>query len=123
MSSRACGNIRGPIPRPCLQHPGATATYVPYRTYRQSKQVDTASRRWHTATSLAEPVFLRSSSDVFRVICLQDHFMFQREAARVCEQSRFGRFRPRRRKYPTLVSIVQDIRCTDDRTGVGLNAT
>jgi hypothetical protein len=39
------------------------------------------------AISLTEPVFLRSSRDFCRMIRLEDHSMFQREAARDCAQS------------------------------------
>jgi PAS domain S-box-containing protein len=43
--------------------------------------------------SLTEQVFLRSSRDFCRVICLQDHSMFRQEAADVCEQFKFRRLR------------------------------
>ena len=62
-----CRNIRGHIPRPCLPH--------------HRKLPDTASIRRTLAISLTESVFLRSSRNFCRVICLQDHSMFRQEAA------------------------------------------
>jgi general secretion pathway protein G len=41
-----------------------------------------------------------------RVIRLQDHSMFRQEAARVCEQFKFWRFRPRLGMYPLLQGQV-----------------
>jgi hypothetical protein len=57
------------------------------------------------AISLTKPVFLRFSRGSWRVICFQGHSMFRQEAVRVCEQSKFWRFRTRRGMYPALVSI------------------
>jgi hypothetical protein len=53
-----CRNIQGRILRPCRQRPSATATYVSYRTYRQSKPADTANIRETVAMSPSEPVLL-----------------------------------------------------------------
>ena len=83
-----CQNIRGHNPA-SASGLRATATYVPYRTYRQSKQANTAGIRDTMAISLTEWVFLRFSRDFFCVICLQDHSKFWQETVHVCEQSRF----------------------------------
>lgn len=58
------------------------ATSITYRPGRR-KQAHTARIRG-TMASLTEPVFLRSSRDSPRVICLQDHAMFWQEGRRVC---------------------------------------
>jgi hypothetical protein len=62
------------------------------------------------AIPLTEPVFLRSSRNFSRVICLQDHSMYWLEAPHVFEQSNFRGFRPRRQTSRALVSIGSKLR-------------
>jgi hypothetical protein len=53
----------------------ANTTCVTYRTYRHSKQAETASIWGTLAISVTGPVFLRSSRDSCRVIRPQDRSM------------------------------------------------
>jgi len=46
------------------------------------------------AISLTEPVFLRSSREFCRVICVHDHFVFPQEAAEIFEEKSLSRLRP-----------------------------
>ena len=61
----------------------ANTTCVTYRTYRHSKQAETANIRGTSAISATGPVFLRSSRDSCRVIRPQDRSMLRPQAAPV----------------------------------------
>lgn len=65
------------------------AAYVRYRTDHHGKPTDAVRVRRTMALLLTEAVFLRTFRDFCRAICLEDYPIFRREAARVCEQSKF----------------------------------